>query len=345
MIGKRALQIYHIGLAALLAVILSACGGGGSGDGGATASISGTAAIGAPLDGFIYVTDRNGVEVNVPINADGSFSVPVGGMTPPFMLRAVPNAGGDTLYSYANTADITVNVTPLTNLSLFLANNQNDLATLYNTWASNMGQFSESDVRDAQEIINANLLAELNAAGVDPTLYDFLHTPFDADSTGIDAVLDGLVITVDGNANSFTVTDANLTVLGFDVNVDTSAIDIPSLNGLNVSDASTWALTITDSANQIPPTTITIPGVQVPEDEIAFRNFSEADFSGSFTSQDVTITFDMSTVGFTFNGAGEVGTTITGRIAGTVSVVGTVNGQVVNETVTFDTTFAWERIS
>ncbi len=77
-------QLPAILLALLATALLAGCGGGSGGGvaGGALGALGGTAATGAPVDGIVYVTDSNGMEVNVPVEADGSFSVSVEGMTP-----------------------------------------------------------------------------------------------------------------------------------------------------------------------------------------------------------------------------------------------------------------------
>jgi hypothetical protein len=53
------------------------------------------------------------MEINTAIDAFGAFSAVVDGLTPPFMLRAIPSNGSSTQYSYAVSANQTVNITPL----------------------------------------------------------------------------------------------------------------------------------------------------------------------------------------------------------------------------------------
>ncbi len=135
-------------LAATLA-ILAGCGsgsgltpagtGGGSTGGGTTVNqtITGTAATGAPLAGAaVTVQDSVGKTAKGTTAADGTFSIAVTGMKPPFMLVAVP-ASGSNLYSVLPAMDMTsansqnVNLTPITTLVMFELNAGADPATMY----------------------------------------------------------------------------------------------------------------------------------------------------------------------------------------------------------------------
>ena len=77
-----------------IALFLVACNGDGSSSATTTTSttLSGTAAVGAPIDGYVYVVDVNGTEVNAATNATtGAWTVSVNGMTAPFLIRVVQN--------------------------------------------------------------------------------------------------------------------------------------------------------------------------------------------------------------------------------------------------------------
>ena len=97
-------------IAAAIGVALSACGGGSSTPqnnspptGGVpnppvvptvpeapkTSTITGVAAVGAPLTGTVTVKDAAGVSKTVGIGANGSYSIDVTGMTAPF-VRCLP---------------------------------------------------------------------------------------------------------------------------------------------------------------------------------------------------------------------------------------------------------------
>lgn len=226
---NTALSGLRILLLAGFAVILAACSDGGSSSIPST-TLSGTAAVGAPIDGYAYVVDAKGTEVNTATDpASGDWSVSVEGMSGPFLIRVVPNGAGDTLYSYASAANLTVNITSLTHLATFLAFD-GDLGALYTNWAANHGELTAQAILDAQAVINANFATEMDAMGLDHTTYDFFSTPFTANSTGIDALLDMLSISIDFDSNSFTVS-VNDEPFAFNVNIDTSGINIGGDSG------------------------------------------------------------------------------------------------------------------
>jgi hypothetical protein len=226
---NTALSGLRILLLAGFAIILAACSDGGSSSIPST-TLSGTAAVGAPIDGFVYVLDASGTEVNTATDpASGDWSVSVEGMSSPFLVRIVPNGAGETLYSYASAANLTVNITSMTNLATFLAMN-GDLGALYTNWAEAHSELTAQAILNAQAIINANFATDMDALGLDHTTYDFFSAAFTANSTGIDVLLDMLSIRIDFDSNSFTVS-VNDTPFSFDVDIDTSGIHIGGDSG------------------------------------------------------------------------------------------------------------------
>jgi hypothetical protein len=320
-------------------VLLAACGGGSGSGGGSAAGLSGVAASGAAVDGTVYVVDSNGVEVNVPVNPDGTFSVSVRGMAPPFMLKVVPNGAGATLYSFVSRSNATINVTPLTTLTLYLTSNF-DLEALYTTWSSNTGMLDDASIEAWQEIINANLAALFAGNGIDATFYDFMSVYFNTDGTGIDGVLDALNINIDYLNDLFSV-EINSTPLVFDSAIDTSDYNI---GDFPIPDNSTWELSIVDSANNINQIEI-VNGLVVPNDLSEVEQITESEINGEFYVQGLQTTIAISQLGYDVLGAGDVGTIVSGVIRGTVRVTGTYNNQFIDETVTLNTQFAWERLT
>lgn len=228
---NTALSGLRILLLAGFAIMLAACSDGGSSSISINSTtLSGTAAVGAPIDGYVYVQDGNGTEVNTATDpASGDWSVSVEGMGSPFLIRVVPNGAGDTLYSYASAANLTVNVTPLTHLATYLAFN-GDLGALYTTWEANQGELTAQAILNAQAIINANFATEMDAEDLDHTTYDFFSTAFTVNGTGIDALLDRLSITIDFTGNSFAVR-LDDSPFSFNVDIDTSGITIGGGSG------------------------------------------------------------------------------------------------------------------
>lgn len=326
-------------LALLAAALLAGCGGSSGGGGGvAGGALGGTAATGAPVDGILYVTDSNGIEVNVPVEADGSFSVSVEGMTPPFLLRVIPNGGGNVLYSFASEEDITVNITPLTTLALYLAYG-GDLDALYAAWSANTDMLDDGLIESQQEVINANLSALFNNFAVDATFYDFTNVAFNTDSTGIDGVLDTLDISIDYIGDTFMVLVDGISYT-WDPNIDTTGIDI---GDFAIVEGSTWLFTVSDSINNISFSEQVLWSV-VPNDLAQFEELGQTDIMADFVFEGLEISINVSGLNYDVTGSGELGTAITGQIIGTVTINGVFEGQAINETVNLNTTFEWERV-
>lgn len=333
-------QTHRYLLLATAAILISACGGGG---GGSSSSLSGTAATGAPVQGFVYVTDSTGIEVNAPINPDGSFSISVEGMTPPFILRVIPDDNSDILYSYASGSNLTVNITPLTTLALFIAGSGNlDLDALYLDWVNSSSLLDDTSITAAQEEINANLLSLFNDNGVDATFYDFMNVAFSADGNSIDGVMDALTISIDSTGGVFTVS-INGTPYEWDQLIDTSGINI---GDFAIPGSSTWQLTVSDAVNGTGPDTVIVPGLLVPNSLDDFEAISNETLNAQFVFDGLEVTVDLSDISLDVAGSGEVGTLISGHFAGTVTINGQF-GEVIfnNETYNFDVTYSWERLA
>ncbi len=208
-------RIASIFFAVSAIVLVSGCSSSDSTP--APTTLTGTAATGAPIDGTVYVKDAKGAEKSIATAADGSFTLDVPGMTPPYLLKITPSTGPE-LYSFASKNGQTVNLTPTTNLAMFLAYGKNDLNTLYVGWDGTA--VTASDVDTAEGTVRANLVTEMKAKGLDAANFDLFTTPFKADGSGIDGVMDGLKIAVSpgagGGAGSFTFTDFSDVDLGFD---------------------------------------------------------------------------------------------------------------------------------
>ncbi|PCJ86224.1 MAG: hypothetical protein COA54_08815 [Thiotrichaceae bacterium] len=172
-----------------------------------SSTLSGTAARGAPIEGTVTVKGAAGNELDIVTGTNGSFTINVLGLTAPFMLKVMPSDGTETFYSFATASGQTVNITQATNLVLFLAGNEADLAAIYNNWDGTA--FSAAEVTTAEALVRANLETQMTAAGLDVSAFNIFSTAFSADSTGFDAVLDNLAITVDGVNGTFTFDAGN----------------------------------------------------------------------------------------------------------------------------------------
>jgi len=242
-------------------------------------------------------TDANGNDVNVNLLADdnGQYSIDVTGMTPPFIIgfdSEDNGTGSIDLYSFAKALNTDANVTDLTTLAVFLANNETDLGELYENWAST--QLSDADIAAAQEIVNANLQAQIDAIeGLNAEDYDFLSTAFSPDGTGIAALLEA--VSLDLTETGFIISIADENQFIFDKGIDTSSI---ALNDTNTTTTltGTWCLTIGGSITLNGKTTTApleepecgIPASAVPTEEnsasisqLISENYGNVDAAGS----------------------------------------------------------------
>ena len=233
---------------------------GGTGTSGAiTQTIAGTAATGAPLAGAkVTVKDNAGKTASATTGDDGTFSVNVTGMTPPFMLVAIPVSGSN-LYSALPAMDMTstntqnVNITPVTTLVMYELNGGADPATMYN----NLG-FSTLTA-GAVTAKEAVVRGKLPASTVNP-VFSMMYGKFVAQTGGTDpydALLDsvGKITAVSGAG--VTLTPATGTATTYTVTPDVGT------GGL-VSAATSPAITLKLTNNATPPVAITSMSISTP---------------------------------------------------------------------------------
>lgn len=184
-------------------LLLGACGGGGGSSSGSaftpaptepvpppdptptTQTLEGTAAIGAPIiDGVITAkcADGSGFTQAVATGSDGRWSGTIASDALPCALQVSAGTPPVTLHSYAS-APGTVNITPLTDLTLALATTQSP-----QDWFDN---FDGSSVDTGAAA--GTLLDSLAAKDFDiPVQGNPFTTPFDTNSTGWDGLLDDI---------------------------------------------------------------------------------------------------------------------------------------------------------
>ncbi len=180
---------FAMALAGSLAV---ACGGSGGGDGGGGGTVHGTAATGAPISSAtVTLKDSVGTPVTGTTNVDGTFSLAVAGLVPPFLLE-VDDGAGTVLYSVGSAAGV-VNVTPFTDLIIKTYYEIQGLvldASFFDAFSGTDPVPSPVEVRTIQEIVETMIALWLQTHGVDPATFDVITTPFAANGLGVDAVLD-----------------------------------------------------------------------------------------------------------------------------------------------------------
>ncbi len=170
----------------------------------ATVTVSGTdmvmgvAAVGhALVSAVITLKDSRGQTETAMSGADGSFLLSTAGLQAPYLLKAVDNQGR-TLFSM-RADDGVANITPVTDLmtrAWFTAHGASAEAAFADPAhhpAPDAAALAELDGHFTQA-----LLSDVAAQGLDPRTFSFLSTPFDADGTGADHILDNLGVVMGG---------------------------------------------------------------------------------------------------------------------------------------------------
>ncbi len=250
-----------IPIVALFSLLIISCSSSDSDNGGGSSTagtISGTAAVGMAIAGETVTSrDRNNNENTTTTGPDGGFSVAVDCSASPYVIK-VEN-GGEVLYSFADACNVVSNITTMTNLALQEASKNGviyvDLDDVYANFSSIFSEITQQDINDAIAKVNAHLASLLSSEGL-PNVYDFFSTAFDADGTGIDAVLDGITITIDETSPGVITIDINGSTVSFDPNIDVTGFELGG--GALTGD---WTLTISGTAQGIPISNIVINGL------------------------------------------------------------------------------------
>ncbi|WP_420225454.1 hypothetical protein [Pigmentiphaga litoralis] len=200
--------------AVTIASLLGACGGGG-GDGGhavtpgsevtpGPTALSGVAATGAPFAGArVTATDRLGATIDCGTTGDdGRFACPLpASAVAPIVLTATRD--DETHHSVSSTRDSgTVNITPFSDVIVSQLSPTGNPALLAGALRDGTAVVDTAAVDTQTRRLLAALAPLYAALGVAPS--DPLRTPFAADGTGLDRVLDSVVVSVrpaDANAN------------------------------------------------------------------------------------------------------------------------------------------------
>ncbi|WP_233827696.1 cell wall anchor protein [Paraburkholderia sp. ZP32-5] len=219
--NKRASGIAQLALCAAATAALTACGGGSSGgstNGSAdtppasASSMGGTVAIGNALVGAsVIVTDAIGKTVTATSGSNGSYTVPIIGMTAPFVIMATdPSGATGTLYSVVassvtnNDAPVTANVTPLTTaIAALLTANGNPITLTQN---GGLSVVTSSAVTTAVTTLDTALAPILKANGLPTMSFDPVGGAFTPSQTGADAVIDSVSVTPSASGGGMQIT-------------------------------------------------------------------------------------------------------------------------------------------
>lgn len=249
--------------AILLALVSTGCGSGGggtsngSGGGPASTTISGTAARGNPITGGTCAGSLNGVvtlrdsatpahTATVATDCNGNYSFSLNSSyLAPFMVSVSYTVAGTTyqLTSAGSATSInssgqgTINITPLTDL--VIANVGHDLASNIFSNANYASLLTPAALAAGQAALDQQLAPLLTQLGLSATV-DLLNSSFQANGTGVDALLNVLNVNVDPVTKLATITNAlnNATV------VDNLAATTP--NTTPISTAGTTSATASD---------------------------------------------------------------------------------------------------
>ncbi|PYE20546.1 hypothetical protein C7410_11684 [Paraburkholderia silvatlantica] len=191
-------------VAACATAMLAGCGGSGSSGSPSSSasqmpsSLSGTVAAGnAVANANIQIIDANGKALNATADSSGNYTAPLSGLTTPLLIVANDPAGMQpALYSVlaalpTGSAPAVVNVTTLTSaLSALLTASGNpvDLAQS----GSLSSHVTPSAVDSAGATLNAALKDILSQNGLNAASFNAVASPFGANHTGQDAVIDSV---------------------------------------------------------------------------------------------------------------------------------------------------------
>lgn len=233
---------------ACIAALLQGCGGGGgSASSVASTSVSGVAAVGAPISsGTIKLIGANGATASAAIAESGGYTIDTNGLTRPILVRVDGVAGGETAvqYSVITQNGGTINANPVTTAIVTLAMGD-DPGTVFETAnTSKIALLTDSAVGNASATLYTTLNASRAAAGMSTsTDVNFLDSTFVANKSGLDRVLDlvklriepGNTISIVNKTNDAVVTVAQPTSaggtpsatgnIGVIQSIDTSSID------------------------------------------------------------------------------------------------------------------------
>jgi mono/diheme cytochrome c family protein len=191
---KNAITLFIL-CAAIMSSVLSGCNAG-QGSSTSTQSVTGVAATGAPIVGAVSVQDSSiPAQVRMAMTADnGSFSVDVSGMVPPYLLKVewTDNAGHNRMYSFVEQAG-TANINPFSNVVFAAAVGISDQVALAADLDPTMYRSAGSRHRAIADSLKTALapLFELFQTTINP-----VTDRFDADHTGLDALFDNVKIFV-----------------------------------------------------------------------------------------------------------------------------------------------------
>jgi hypothetical protein len=342
-------------LMAIAVGALVGCGAGSGVPGGTTGNssttlpatvqtISGTAATGAPLVGAtILVKDSAGASTSGTSAADGTFSIPVTNMKPPFMLVAT-KTGQQNLYSVLSAMDMAstntqnVNITPITTLVMYELNGGADPASMYS--GSSFSTVTAANVSSKETIVRSKLPAN----SVNP-IFSMMYGKFTAtgvqDSTSYDSALDsiGKITAITSTSVTFAgTTPASYTPSAAGAGAGTTTSAATPTIALTLTDTTTPFAARTSIASSSPARiTATVKNANGAAIANAIVTFTTSDPRDTFSGGANTALTDASGVATatltTSNTAGGASTVTAGSMVSGTAVTNSLNYAVGSSTI------------
>ena len=165
----------------------------------AAGAVMGTAAVGRALNNaLVSLKDTQGHLATAMTDRNGRYLIETSGLTPPFLLKAVDNQGR-TLFSFGTGAGV-INIDPYTDVMAriwYQAQGTTPEAAFANPAAY------PAPTAAAIAVLNRSLVGfladSLVSQELNPVKFSLISTPFTADHTGFDRILDNSSMTFSEN--------------------------------------------------------------------------------------------------------------------------------------------------
>ncbi len=194
--------------------------------------IYGTAAVGLPVAGTVSIKGANGRVSYASIRSDGTYTVDVSALEPPFIVYVEGNVGGTSIRIYSTIdGPGRANVTPATNLVMALALGQDPEAYYPPDDVKNDGKEIPAPPSQS-ELIMAIIKIQMVLSSVFPVLnvpddFNIMNGEFLADGSGFDQILDLIKMDVDTTSTGEVVVNVSDALSGttyYEENTNTGVV-------------------------------------------------------------------------------------------------------------------------
>ncbi|VFQ47218.1 hypothetical protein [Desulfoluna butyratoxydans] len=216
-------------LVVLVALTLVACGDSDNDNPVSTpatsSTITGVAAKGAAMaNANVILVDSTGKRLAAKTDGNGKYIITGNDLTPPFAVE-VTDGNGDTFYSVSMDFGC-INITPLTGAITSALLDGADPATIMNQ----LSTVTAAKITKAQNELKAVMAPLLEAYGAKDM--DLICGEFQANSRGIDALLDAVRVEIDGASGTLTLKSTSDQVI-VEATLDTNGATLTTPLNLN----------------------------------------------------------------------------------------------------------------